>query len=79
MRHQLFYLLLGSLCLIISIYVLRIKDSFISMGSMGSKDLTTPVIDKYYGKMKKDLSKLNCKKSKKSKDDDEEDEDEDDE
>jgi hypothetical protein len=41
------------------------------MGSMGSKDLTTPVIDKYYGKMKKDLSKLNCKKSKKGKDDEE--------
>ena len=65
MRHQLFYLLLGSLCLIISIYVLRIKDSFISMGSMGSKDLTGPVVDKYSLKMKKDLSKLNCKKGKK--------------
>ena len=46
MRHQLFYLLLGSLCLTISIYFLRIKDSFISFGSISGKT-TSSIVDEY--------------------------------
>ena len=71
MRHQLFYFLLGSLCLTISIYVLRIKDPFISFGSVSGKT-TESIVDEYakiLGKkktkqLKKDLKVCNKEKDK---------------
>jgi hypothetical protein len=71
MRHQLFYFLLGLLCLTISIYVLRIKDPFISFGSLSGKT-TASIVDEYtkiLGKkktkqLKKDLKVCNKEKDK---------------